>query len=56
MKNNEDPRLLAHMKRVQAERRATAVGKVRIKQHNARLAMSRVAASSQSTITYTQEK
>lgn len=46
MKNNEDPRLLAHMRKVQAERRAKAVGRIRIQQHNARLAMMKVAAAS----------
>lgn len=50
MKNNDDPRLLAHKRRVDAERKAAAIlrveGPKRISAHNARLAMARVAAAS----------
>jgi hypothetical protein len=42
MKNHENNALLAHKRKVDAERRAKAVGKRRIMQHNAALAMARV--------------
>lgn len=47
MKMIEDPKLLAHKQRIDAERRARAIGRKRIAAHNAALAMARVAAASQ---------
>lgn len=53
MKMIEDPRLLAHKRAVEAERKAKAVGKIRVRQHNARLAMARIAAADSATYTNT---
>lgn len=51
MKNNEDPRHLEHMRKVQAERRAQAILRQRNRQHVAALAMARIAGASRSTVT-----
>ncbi len=48
MKNHENNALLAHKRKVDAERRAKAVGKQNIRRHNAALAMQRMFDAAQS--------
>ena len=45
MKNNDDARLLAHKRKVDAERKAKALGKINIQKHNNRLMMAQVASA-----------